>query len=336
MHDPLPCFYSAGYEIPLPENHPFPMEKFSMARELLRPWEESGHIVISPVEACDHQRLLRVHSRAYLDAISQATLSPSEASRLGLPLGPALLKRCATETEGTRRAAWAALETGLAINLAGGTHHAFHDRGEGFCVLNDVVVAIQDLHAHRGCLRCMVIDTDAHQGNGTHALLHNHEDCFSYSIHVGANYPSQKVPGHWDVPLPRWVEGSEYLQALQETLPIALQWFQPDLVFWITGADPHHQDRFGQMRLTDQDLSVRHHFIMSLLQQAPTVVLYGGGYAPSTQATAEIHVRCLIDIIQHRHPARLHATAPCQTKISTADLDLEKSQYGLRNKPHPA
>ena len=192
---------------------------------------------------------------------------------------------------GTLAAARAALRDGLACNLAGGTHHAFADRGEGFCVFNDVAVAIRALRADEPYLHALVIDCDAHQGNGTHAIFADDPATYCYSIHVGRNYPSAKVPGDCDVPLERWVDGRTYLRALRETLPAALEAAEPDVAFYIGGADCHEEDRFGQMRLTTAEMAERDRYALNLcrVHSIPTVVLYGGGYSRLPGLTAALH-----------------------------------------------
>lgn len=285
------CFYSPGYYLPLPEGHPFPMRKFPEAHALLlaegtiAPWD------VTTVEECSREHLLRVHTADYLDRLETDKLTAKERTVLGLPPGPALLRRSRLAVEGTRLACRAALADGIAANLAGGTHHAFADRGEGFCVLNDVAIAVRDLQNEQPRLRVFVADTDAHQGNGTHALLGADPNVFTYSIHVAANYPSKKVPGSLDVGLERYVSGADYLRALRETLPRSVEESRPDLVVWISGADPHQNDRFGQMRLTVRDLLERDAFVVSLFREhdVPLVVLFGGGYNREPSHTARLH-----------------------------------------------
>jgi acetoin utilization deacetylase AcuC-like enzyme len=184
-----------------------------------------------------------------------------------------------------------AIEGGLACNLAGGTHHAFRDRGLGYCVLNDVAVAIRDLHVIHPQRRVFVIDTDAHQGNGSNSIFAGDERVFTYSIHVGRNYPAEKTAGSLDVELPRFVSGAEYLARLNATLPAALQQFAPDLAFWIAGSDPHENDRFGQMKLSDADMATRDSAVLDLVTRLgiPTSVLYGGGYNRDRVHTARLH-----------------------------------------------
>jgi len=253
-------------------------------------------LAILPVEPVPFEQILRVHTPAYLEQIRTGALDHLAALKLGLPACEALLTRSRLEVAGTLAAVYAALDDGLACNLAGGTHHAFADRGQGYCVLNDVAIAIRDLHVTQPNLRVFVLDTDAHQGNGTHALFADDTRVFTYSIHVGKNYPALKVPGSLDVELPRYVAGADYLEALESTLAAALNEFAPDLVIWIAGADPHEHDRFGQMKLTDADLAARDHHILRLITSAhvPTAILYGGGYNRDREHTARIHAATVL------------------------------------------
>lgn len=282
-------FYNEGYYLPLPEGHPFPMAKFPRAHALLR--EESPELTIVEVAPAGFTELLRVHTMPYLQTVGTRKLPEYDRNRLGLPAHERLLERCRMETAGTVAAGWAALEDGLAANLAGGTHHAFADRGLGFCVLNDVAVAVRDILAREPQTHIMVIDTDAHQGNGTHALLAGAPHVFCYSIHVGRNYPSQKIPGDVDVPLERFVAGDVYLKQLEATLPSALEQAEPDLIFWIAGADNHANDRFGQMCLNTQQMEARDRFVLELCRrwEIPTALLYGGGYNRDPEMTPRLH-----------------------------------------------
>ena len=271
------------------------MDKFWRAEAMIRS-EAPPDLHILPAEPAPIEDLLRVHIPDYLKQIREAALDPVAALKLGLPAGEALLFRSRLETGGTLLAAEAALDDGLAANLAGGTHHAFADHGRGYCVLNDVAVAIRRLHAERPDLRIMVLDTDAHQGDGTAALFTHKPRVFTYSIHGGRNYPAHKRPSTLDVPLPRQVSGRDYLDQLEATLPGALDDFRPQLVFWISGADPHEHDRFGQMRLTDADMAARDAHVLASVRErgVPLVVLYGGGYNREREHTARLHARTVL------------------------------------------
>ena len=285
------CFSSSRYFVPLPPGHVFPMRKFpDSARKLVEERTVPAENVIDPGVIADRD-LLRVHTSAYLDSIRTGRYNDVTARKLGLPWSRALSDRSHCAVAGTLLAARAAMSDGLACNLAGGTHHAFPDRGEGFCVFNDVAVAIRALRAEEPFLQAMVIDLDAHQGNGTNAIFAADPGVFTYSVHVGRNYPSTKVPGSLDVELSRWAAADEYFDRLTSTLPPAVERFEPDIVFYIGGADVHADDRFGQMRLSTDDMRRRDAWTIDLCRgwHIPTAVLYGGGYNKVEGMTTELH-----------------------------------------------
>lgn len=301
----LSCFYHADYFLPLPEGHPFPMEKFPQALDLLL--AADAPVVVRPVAPAPNRLLLRVHTSTYLESLARGTLDHAQLHRLGLPWHPRLLHRSALETAGTVAACRAALREGLAANLAGGTHHAFPDRGLGYCVLNDVAVAVRDLHSSDPALRIFIADTDAHQGNGNHAIFRGDDRVFTYSIHGERNYPSAKEPGRCDVGLPRSVSGPGYLARLAETLPAALDSFPAALVVWISGADVHREDRFGQMELGTDDMRRRDEIVLGWCAERglPVAVLYGGGYHRQPGMTARLHANTILAA------AALRAALPC-------------------------
>jgi len=269
------------------------MEKFPQAHDILI--SEGAAVEIAPVAPAPSRQLLRVHTSAYLRKLAHGTLDDMEVYKLGLSWRPRLLHRSSLETAATVAACHRALAHGMAANLAGGTHHAFPDRGLGYCVLNDVAVAIRDLHETRPSLRIFVADTDAHQGNGTHAIFRGDERVFTYSIHGERNYPSAKEAGDLDVGLPREVSGQDYLAALTDSLPAALDNFPADLVIWISGADVHESDRFGQMRLTTAQMGTRDRLVVDwcLERRLPLAILYGGGYHREPGMTARLHANTI-------------------------------------------
>jgi acetoin utilization deacetylase AcuC-like enzyme len=285
------CFYSPDFELELPKDHPFPMDKFRVSKDMLI---QSGTLRgedIVEVRSADQHILRRVHDEDYLQKIYMGHLDRKEQLKLGLPASGRLFARSSTEVEATRQTCHAALTEGIAICLAGGTHHAFREHGEGYCVFNDVAIAIKDLQLKRPGIKIMVVDTDAHQGNGTASLLADDPKVYTYSIHVGRNYPSRKEMSTMDVETVRYVEGEMYLRQLFTTLAGALDAFSPDLVIWIAGADNHSNDRFGQMMLSIKDLQKRDEVILSafLRNRIPVAVLYGGGYNRTAEGTAKIH-----------------------------------------------
>lgn len=285
------CFYSQDLELALPHGHPFPMEKFRVSKDMLL----TGGILkaeeIVEVREAQTHLLQSVHDRDYLSKIYRGQLDLKEQLQLGLPVTPKLYQRSATEVEATRQTCYAALAEGVAVCLAGGTHHAFQDHGEGYCVFNDVAIAIRDLQVHRPGIRIMVVDTDAHQGTGTASLLADDPRVFTYSIHVGRFDTPQKVKGSMDVETVRYVEGEMYLNQLFSTLAAGLDTFSPDLVIWIAGADNHSNDRFGQMHLSVKDLQRRDEVLLGafMRNRVPVAVLYGGGYNRQSEFTARIH-----------------------------------------------
>ena len=285
------CFYSESLELELPSGHPFPMEKFRVSREMLLQENILRPEEITVVKAVDFHHILRVHDRAYIEKVQSNLLDRKEQILLGLPASPNLFARSATEVEATRLACDAALTDGVGVCLAGGTHHAFRGHGEGYCVFNDIAIAIRDLQDKRPGIKVMVVDTDAHQGNGTASLLGDDPRVFTYSIHVGRNYPTKKVASTLDVETVRYVEGEMYLQMLFRTLADSLDSFSPDLVIWISGADNHRNDRFGQMHLALKDIQRRDEVLLRAMikNRIPVAILYGGGYNRQPEFTAKLH-----------------------------------------------
>lgn len=285
------CFYSESLELDLPGGHPFPMEKFRVSKEMLIQESILRPDEITEVKAVDFHHILRVHDRDYIEKVQSNLLDRKEQILLGLPASPNLFSRSATEVEATRLACHAALEEGVGVCLAGGTHHAFRGHGEGYCVFNDIAIAIRDLQDKRPGIKVMVVDTDAHQGNGTASLLGDDPRVFTYSIHVGRNYPTKKVASTLDVETVRYVEGEMYLQQLFKTLADSLDSFSPDLVIWISGADNHRNDRFGQMHLSLKEIQRRDEVLLRAMirNRIPIAILYGGGYNRQPEFTAKLH-----------------------------------------------
>jgi acetoin utilization deacetylase AcuC-like enzyme len=287
----LRCFYSPDFYMELPADHPYPMDKFRLSKDMLLANGIVRPEQIVEVRPSGTHVLERAHTPGYLQKIYRGQLDLKEQIQLGLPLTPKLYTRSATEVEATRLACEAAMIDGLSVVLAGGTHHAFREHGESYCVFNDVAIAIRSIQIKKPGIKVMVVDTAAHQGNGTNSLLDNDPNVFTYSIHVGRNYPSRKVNGSMDVETVRYVEGEMYLKQLFSTLAAALDVFTPDLVIWIAGADNHRNDRLGQMMLTVKDIQRRDDVILRALvsNRIPVAMLYGGGYNREPEYTAKLH-----------------------------------------------
>lgn len=288
---PLHAWSSSRYTFPLPSGHRFPIEKYVLLRErvlcdgsvLAEHLHEPGRV---PVDD-----LVLVHTREYVDRLTRGRLDAEELRRLGFPWSEALVERSYRAVGGTCEAAAAALERGVAANLAGGTHHAFPDRGEGFCVFNDVAVAIRRLQRAGAIRRAAVIDLDVHQGNGTHAIFAGDETVFTFSMHGVRNYPFHKVPGSLDIELPDGTGDAPYLTRLREALPLVLREARPDLVVYLAGADPHEGDKLGRLRLTFAGLAARDGLVMETCREVglPVAVTIAGGYGWQIGDTVAAH-----------------------------------------------
>jgi acetoin utilization deacetylase AcuC-like enzyme len=289
------------YVVDLPAGHAFPMRKFVHLRDiLLREGLVRAQDVVAPPEAT--WELLRLaHSEDYLSKLRDGTLDAAEVRRLGLPWSPALVRRSRRATMGTLMAARAALADGIAANLAGGTHHACHDHGEGYCVINDVVVAVRALATEGAAHRALVVDLDVHHGNGNAELLARDPGAFTFSMHGERNYPLRKPPSDLDVGLPDGTGDDAYLQALETHLPMAFERSRPELVFYLAGVDVVAGDRFGRLSLTRAGLARRDRFVLEQVRAhgVPVVLVLAGGYAPTPEATADLHA------MVHREAAAL-------------------------------
>lgn len=288
----MKCFSSDAYFAYLPEGHPFPMCKFPESASLIR---DQGLAEVIDPGFIRLEELYRAHAPEYVNSIRTGDYNELTAQRLGLPWHPTIWRRSLSATAGTLQASRVALEEGLSANLAGGTHHAFYDRGEGYCVFNDVVVATRALHVEEPLLHVMVIDLDAHQGNGTAALFADQPHVFTYSLHVGKNYPSRKETSTLDVEVSRYARACEYFDRLHETLPRAIELFEPDLIFYNAGVDVHENDRFGQMKLSTEDIRLRDEYVLKMTHRLsiPTCIVYGGGYNRDPHITTLLHVQTI-------------------------------------------
>jgi acetoin utilization deacetylase AcuC-like enzyme len=285
-------FHCDQYVVPLPPGHRFPMEKYRLLRELLL---ERG--VLPPAwlrasEPVSREDLERVHTARYLDALWTGTLSEAEVRRLGFPWSQELLLRSRASVGGTVGAARAALEDGVAGNLAGGTHHAFPDHGEGYCVFNDIAVAIRVLQSEKRLERAVVVDLDVHQGNGTAAVFEGDDSVFTFSIHGEHNFPFRKQRSCRDVGLPDGMSDSAYLDVLAAHLPEVLEASGADILFYQAGVDPLAEDALGRLSLTHAGMRARDRLVLEAAwhRGLPIVLTLGGGYAKPITATLEAHV----------------------------------------------
>ena len=285
------AFYSDHYVIDLPPHHSFPIQKYRLIREqLLAEGTLSSEELLEPTLAAPTDVRL-VHTEGYWKGLTSGTLPESTVRRMGLPWSAALVRRSLASVQGTLSAARIAIRDRVAFNLAGGTHHAFPDRGEGYCVLNDIAIAARCLQRDAWMQRMAIIDCDVHQGNGTAAIFADEPDLYTFSIHAANNYPLVKVPGSLDIGLPDGTGDEEYLRALEPAIARILTDFRPGLVFYLAGVDPHERDRLGRLRLTHQCLRHRDELVMSACRDAgiPVAVTLGGGYGQDILDTVEAH-----------------------------------------------
>ena len=291
---PLPALQvwsSSRYTFPLPAGHRFPVAKYALLRErVVAEGIVADGMVREPHRAAAEELRL-VHTADYVDRFSTGALGPDALRRLGFPWSTGLVERSHRAVGGTIDAARAALDAGIAMNLAGGTHHAFPDRGEGFCVFNDVAIAIRLLMQEGAIARAAVIDLDVHQGNGTNAIFADDPRVFTFSMHGARNYPFHKVPGSLDVELEDGTGDDEYLALLATALPRVLTDARPDLVVYLAGADPHEGDRLGRLHLTFDGLARRDAMVLSTCRDVglPVAITIAGGYGRNVHDTVRIH-----------------------------------------------
>ena len=295
----MKVFYSDTYELPLPETHHFPADKYRVARELLQQSEFVDSLDFHLPPAATDELLLRVHTAEYVRKVCTGRLSRVEQRRIGFPWSEAMVERHRRSTGATLAAARAALAWGAGIHLAGGTHHAFADRGEGFCVFNDVAVATTTLIAEQQIERVVVIDLDVHQGNGTAAIFADDPNVFTFSMHGERNFPQVKGGSDLDIQLADGTGDDEFLQNLQDALATKLPVASADLVFYIAGADPYEGDRYGRLSLSKAGLAERDRLVCQHVKQAgcPLTVVMGGGYASDIRDIAEINVRTVAEVV---------------------------------------
>jgi acetoin utilization deacetylase AcuC-like enzyme len=303
----MKCSYHPGYHLALPAGHPFPISKYPLLKDrLVREGVIAAGDLIAP-EPLGMGELALVHTREYLGKLESGTLSAAEQRRLGMPWSEALWKRSRLAAGGTLLAARVALEEGMAGNLAGGTHHAFPDHAEGFCVLNDVAIAIVKLRAEGGIRRAVIVDLDVHQGNGTAAIFEGSADVLTFSMHGERNYPLAKMRSTVDVALADGTADDAYLDALDRHLPKVLHGSgssgmraSPDIAFYLAGVDVAAGDRYGKLALTEDGIRRRDRRVIDAVRSRgiPLAIVLGGGYAASPARTAELHAHAFREAVR--------------------------------------
>ncbi|HJU90450.1 MAG TPA: histone deacetylase [Gemmatimonadaceae bacterium] len=283
----LPLWSSSRYTVPLPAGHRFPIEKYALLREAV---VADGFEIQEPPRA-RVEDLTLAHTPDYVARVTEGRLTSEELRRIGFPWSPHLVERSYRAVGGTVAATGAALESGIAMNLAGGTHHAFREYGEGFCVFNDVAVAILTMLRDGRVRRAAVIDLDVHQGNGTHAIFAGDQRVFTFSMHGRRNFPFNKVAGTLDVELEDGTADDSYLACLGDALPRVLDESRADIAVYLAGADTHENDRLGRLRLTFDGLARRDALVLSSCRDIglPIAIVIAGGYGREIRDTVRIH-----------------------------------------------
>jgi acetoin utilization deacetylase AcuC-like enzyme len=290
----MQVFYSDHLLVPLPAGHRFPMPKYARLHQRVAEACLPGVDLTASAPASDEQ-LLRVHNIDYLKRFLSGELTEREMRRIGFPWSPELVVRSRYAAGGTIDACRAALPDGLAVNLAGGTHHAYPDHGEGYCVFNDVAVATRAMQAERLATRVVILDCDVHQGNGTAVIFADDPTVFTFSVHGAKNFPFHKEQSDLDIALPDGSGDEAFLEAVRGGVTRAVELAQADLAIYIAGADPFIGDRLGRLAMTMEGLAERDRWVFEHCSQRslPVAVVMGGGYARQAEDVVDIHQQTL-------------------------------------------
>ncbi len=283
--------YHPDYVVDIGAGHRFPMRKYGFVYDqLVEEGTLSAAQVVAP-EPVDVESLLLVHHRDYVERFLAGDMTPREMRVLGFPWSAALVRRARLAVQGTLLASRLTMRHGLAANLAGGSHHAFADHGEGFSVFHDIAVAVRVLQRDAGLQRAAIIDCDVHQGNGTAVIFQHDPRVFTCSFHGEKNYPFRKATSRLDIALPDGVDDEAYLAALKAHVPQVLHDAKPELIWYQAGVDPYEGDKLGRLNLTHEGLRQRDHYVLTTCRAAniPVVVTMGGGYAPQIEDIVEAH-----------------------------------------------
>ena len=311
----MKAFYSDEYVLPLPAGHRFPMRKYRLTRDLAVARVPTLELVTP--RAASRDELLLAHTDAFVDAVLAGTLTAAAQREIGFPWSAAMVERSRRSVGATLGAASVAIDEGIAVNLAGGTHHAYADKGSGFCVFNDVAVACRAMRLAgrregRPVPSIAVVDLDVHQGNGSASILARDEHVFTLSMHGEKNFPFRKEASSLDVGLPDGCCDDDYLAALDAALDAMAARFEPTFVFYLAGADPYAGDRLGRLDLTVDGLAARDRrvFEFAAARALPVAMAMAGGYGHVIEETAAIHAQSVAIAAEYvsRYPSRTHAS----------------------------
>jgi len=291
----MTLFYSDVFVLPLPSHHRFPMGKYARLRERLLASGAFGEGDFHVPERVSDGQVTRVHCPEYLARVAAGRLEAAEVRAIGFPWSERMVERSRRSSGATLAAAREALTRGWSANLAGGTHHAHRDRGEGFCVFNDAAIAARALQAEAGLQRIAVIDCDVHQGNGTASIFAGDDSVFTFSIHGARNFPFTKSASDLDIELADGTGDEEYLWHLERGLDETLERSRPQLAFYLAGADPYEDDRLGRLSLTKRGLARRDELVLRTLaaRAIPVALAMAGGYARDIEDSVEIHANTI-------------------------------------------
>jgi acetoin utilization deacetylase AcuC-like enzyme len=287
----VPLFYADHFTLPLPAGHRFPMGKYLRLRDrLLATGAFAADEFIVPAAASDAE-ITRAHCPAYRTRVASGALTAAEQKAIGFPWSQRMVERSRRSSGATLAAAREALTRGWSANLAGGTHHAFRDRGEGFCVFNDAAIAARAMQVEAGLQRIAIVDCDVHQGNGTASIFAGDDAVFTFSIHGARNFPFRKETSDLDIELADGTGDDEYLWHLERGLDETLERSRPQLVFYLAGADPYEDDRLGRLSLTKGGLARRDETVLGTLEARgiPVAIVMAGGYARDIEDSVAIH-----------------------------------------------
>ena len=300
----LKAFYSDHFVLPLPPGHRFPMQKYRMLHEAVQ--ATLPHLEFREAPYTTDGVLALAHHPRYIDRVAQGTLSEREQKEIGFPWSPLMVERSRRSAGATIAACRAAIEQGAAVNLAGGTHHAHADRGEGFCVFNDAAIAARLMQAERRVSRVAIVDLDVHQGNGTASILAGDDSIFTLSLHAERNFPFEKEKSDLDVALPDGAGDEIYLAALHAALDELARRFSPQLIIYLAGADPHEGDRLGRLKLTFDGMAARDRTVFEFAKNlgVPVAVAMAGGYGKNIQDTVAVHLQTIAIAAQFVHAAQ--------------------------------
>jgi acetoin utilization deacetylase AcuC-like enzyme len=279
------------YAHPLPDGHRFPMLKYELLPEQLLYEGTCNQANFFEPENAKEVDIAAVHTKEYIHALKQLTLDKKAIRKIGFPLSKELVNREEIITNGSIKASDFALEFGIAMNVAGGTHHAYTNRGEAFCLYNDQAIAARYLQRHKNINNILIVDLDVHQGNGTAEIFQHDSSVFTFSMHGASNYPFHKEQSDLDIPLPNGTDDTKYLRTLKNTLPRLINEIQPDFVFYLCGVDILESDKLGKLSCSLKGCAERDRYVLQICKDnsIPVMCSMGGGYSPEIKTIVEAH-----------------------------------------------